>query len=121
MSNDIWKIWSVTQTKILIHRKDPLTQIMNQRKRDSMSKKIITMRKLISALATMALMALLASQVLAKEMTVSGRLQRTVEAGGWVIVSVDQKYLLLNAPRFQNEKWFTEGNEVEAVGEIKSG
>jgi uncharacterized protein YggE len=29
--------------------------------------------------------------------------------------------LILNAQRFQNEKWFTEGNEVEAVGEEKSG
>ena len=86
-----------------------------------MSKKIITSRKLISTLVTMALVALLASHVFAKEMAVSGRLQRTVEAGGWVIVSGDQKYLLLNAPRFQNEKWFTEGNEVEAVGETKSG
>ena len=86
-----------------------------------MSRKIITTRKLISMLGTVALLALLATQVFAKEMTVSGRLQRTVEAGGWVIVSGDQKYLILNAQRFQNEKWFAEGNEVEAVGETKSG
>lgn len=86
-----------------------------------MNGKIITMRKLISILGTVALASLLATQVLAKEMAVRGRLQRTVEAGGWVIVSGDQKYLLLNAPRFQNEKWFAEGNEVEAVGETKSG
>ena len=88
------------------------------------------MRKLISTLGAVALVALLASYVLAKELpshvfakelAVSGRLQRTVEAGGWVIVSGDQKYLVLNAPRFQNEKWFAEGNEVEAVGETKSG
>jgi len=86
-----------------------------------MSRKIITMRKLISILGTVALVALLATQVFAKEMTVRGRLQRTVEAGGWVIVSGNQKYLILNAQRFQNEKWFAEGNEVEAVGETKSG
>lgn len=86
-----------------------------------MNGKIITMRKLISILGTVALASLLATQVLAKEMAVRGRLQRTVEAGGWVIVSGDQKYLLLNAPRFQNEKWFAEGTEVEAVGETKSG
>jgi uncharacterized protein YggE len=86
-----------------------------------MNRKIITMRKLISILGTAALASLLATQVLAKETAVRGRLQRTVEAGGWVIVSGDQKYLLLNAPRFQNEKWFAEGSEVEAVGETKSG
>lgn len=86
-----------------------------------MNGKIITMRKLISILGTVALVSLLATQVFAKEMAVRGRLQRTVEAGGWVIISGDQKYLLLNAPRFQNEKWFAESTEVEAVGETKSG
>ena len=86
-----------------------------------MSRKIITRRKLISILGTVALVALLATQVFAKEIAVRGGLQRTVEAGGWIIVSGDQKYLLLNAQRFQNEKWFAEGNEVEAVGETKSG
>ena len=86
-----------------------------------MSRKIITMRKLISILGTVVLVALLATQVFAKEIAVRGRLQRTVEAGGWIVVSGDQKYLLLNAQRFQNEKWFAEGNEVEAVGETKSG
>lgn len=86
-----------------------------------MSGKIITLRKLISILGTVALVAVFATQVFAKEITVHGRLQRTVEAGGWVIVSGDQKYLILNAQRFQNEKWFAEGNEVEAVGETKSG
>ena len=86
-----------------------------------MSRKTITRRKLLSILSTVALVALLASQVFAKEIAVRGRLQRTVEAGGWIVVSGDQKYLLLNAQRFQNEKWFAEGNEVEAVGETKSG
>lgn len=86
-----------------------------------MSRKIITRRKLISIPGTVALVALLATQVFAKEMAVRGRLQKTVEAGGWVIVSGNQKYLILNAQRFQNEKWFAEGNEVEAVGETKSG
>lgn len=66
------------------------------------------------------LLALLAGQVLAKEITVRGRLQRTVEAGGWVIVSGNQKYLILNAQRFRSEKWFTEATEVEAVGDTKT-
>jgi uncharacterized protein len=79
------------------------------------------MRKFIATLCAVALVALLATQVFANEMSIRGRLQRTVEAGGWVIVSGDQKYLILNAQRFQNERWFAEGNEVEAVGDTKSG
>ena len=56
----------------------------------------------------------------AKEITVRGKLQKTVESGGWLIVANNQKYLILNAQRFQNEKWFTESTEVEAIGETKS-
>jgi uncharacterized protein YggE len=77
-------------------------------------------KRLATTLGTIALMALLTTPVLAKEITVSGRLQKTVEAGGWVIATAKQKYLVLNAQRFQNEKWFAPGNEVEAIGEIKS-
>ena len=76
-------------------------------------------RKLITILAAMALAALFTTQAFAKEMTVSGRLHRTVEPGGWVIAAGSQEYLILNAQRFQNEKWFTEGNEVEATGDTK--
>ena len=65
------------------------------------------------------LVALFTTMVFAKEMTIRGRLQRTVEPGGWVIVSGDQKFLVLNARRFQNERWFVEAAEVEAVGETK--
>lgn len=49
--------------------------------------------------------------------TIRGRLQRTVEAGGWLIVDHGQKFLLINAQRFQNESWFKEGADVEANGE----
>ncbi len=66
------------------------------------------------------LVALLAGPGYAKETTVRGRLQKTVESGGWLIVSGSQKYLILNAPRFQSETWFAESNEVEAQGETKS-
>jgi uncharacterized protein YggE len=76
-------------------------------------------RKLITILAATALAALFTTQVFAKEITVSGRLHRTVEPGGWVIAATSQEYLILNAQRFQNEKWFTEGNEVEASGDTK--
>ncbi len=85
-----------------------------------MSKRITTLRKLLPILGAVALVALFTTQVFAKEMNVRGRLQKTAEAGGWVIVSDGQKYLILNAQRFQNEKWFVEGTEVEAVGETKS-
>jgi uncharacterized protein YggE len=54
-----------------------------------------------------------------KEITVRGKLQKTVEAGGWLIVSGDTKYLLLNAKTFQKESWFKEATNVEAVGEPK--
>lgn len=76
-------------------------------------------RKLINILGALALATLFTTQVFAKEMTVQGRLQRTVEPGGWVIVAGNQKYLILNSQRFQNEKWVAEGNEVEASGETK--
>lgn len=55
----------------------------------------------------------------AKEITVRGKLQKTVEAGGWLIVARDTKYLLLNAKDFQNNSWFKESTGVEAVGETK--
>ena len=77
------------------------------------------------ALVTLALVTLFTTQQVvasepAKEITVRGRLQKTVEGGGWLIVADRQKYLVLNAQRFQNENWFKEAAEVEAIGEAKS-
>ena len=54
-----------------------------------------------------------------KEVTVRGRLGRTVEAGGWLINTDAQKYLILNPQQFQRETWFREGTEVEATGETR--
>ncbi len=79
------------------------------------------MRRPLIALSALALCGLLAAQTFAKDITVRGKLKKTVEAGGWVIVAEKQKYLILNARTFQNEKWFAEGTEVEATGVIKSG
>ena len=63
---------------------------------------------------------LTASTILhAKEITVRGKLQKTVEAGGWLIVASDAKYLILNAKNFQSNSWFKESTSVEAVGETK--
>ncbi|MFL6385792.1 MAG: SIMPL domain-containing protein [Nitrososphaeraceae archaeon] len=55
----------------------------------------------------------------AKEITVRGKLQKTVEAGGWLISASDAKYLMLNAKNFQSNAWFKESTNVEAVGETK--
>jgi uncharacterized protein YggE len=55
----------------------------------------------------------------AKEITVRGRLQKTAEAGGWLIAATDAKYLILNAKNFQSNAWFKESTNVEAVGETK--
>jgi len=82
-------------------------------------------RKLLTMLAAVALVTLfLTQQSVAKEgvkeITVRGRLQKTVEAGGWLVVADGQKYLVLNAQRYQNENWFKESAEVEAIGETKS-
>jgi len=77
-------------------------------------------RKLLTILGALALVALFTMQVFAKEMTVQGRLQKTVEPGGWIIAAGDQKYLILNSRQFLNEKWFAEGNEVESSGETKT-
>ena len=76
-------------------------------------------RTLITILGAMTLAVLFTTQVFAKEITIQGRLQRTVEPGGWVITIGNQKYLILNAQGFQSEKWFAEGNEVEAGGDTK--
>lgn len=57
--------------------------------------------------------------VAVEEITVRGRLGRTVEPGGWLILADKQKYLILNAERWQNESWFRESAEVEATGEVK--
>lgn len=77
-------------------------------------------RKALSILAVVALLATLSSNVLAKEITVRGKLQKTVEHGGWLIAATKQKYLILNAQRFQSESWFKESTEVEATGEVKT-
>ncbi|HEX5601944.1 MAG TPA: SIMPL domain-containing protein [Pyrinomonadaceae bacterium] len=55
----------------------------------------------------------------AKEITVRGKLQKTAEAGGWLIAGSDAKYLILNAKNFQSNEWFKESTNVEAVGETK--
>ena len=80
-------------------------------------------KKLLIGLSAIALLTVLASAGLSssKEIKVCGKLKRTVEAGGWLIVAEKKKYLILNAKKFESEKWFVEGTEVEATGREKSG
>ncbi len=70
-------------------------------------------------LIIMALMLGAATVLQAKEITVRGKLQKTVESGGWLIVRGDTKYLILNPRNFQGNAWFKESTNVEAVGEVK--
>jgi len=60
-----------------------------------------------------------ATLLYAAEITVRGKIQKTVEAGGWLIVSGDTKYLILNPKNFESNNWFKVGTNVEAVGEVK--
>src|SRR4029079_13603117 len=56
--------------------------------------------------------------VQAKEITVRGKLQKTVESGGWLIAASDAKYLILTPRNFQSNAWFTKSTNVEAVDEV---
>jgi uncharacterized protein YggE len=77
------------------------------------------MKRLILITSVMAVILATATVLHAKEITVRGKLQKTVEAGGWLIVASDTKYLILNPKNFQSNGWFKESTNVEAVGEVK--
>ena len=82
-------------------------------------KRLLTICSVLTLLAFFSTSIFAATTVSEIDKTVRGRLQRTVEAGGWLVVDRSQKFLLLNAQRFQNEGWFKEGVEVEAIGDTK--
>ena len=77
------------------------------------------MKRLPVMIGVLAVILAAATVLQAKEITVRGKLQKTVEAGGWLIVASDNKYLILNSKNFQNQSWFKESTNVEAVGETK--
>ena len=77
------------------------------------------MKRLLLMTGVMAFLLSAATVLNAKEITVRGKLQKTVEAGGWLIAASDTKYLILNARNFQQNAWFKESTKVEAVGETK--
>ena len=77
------------------------------------------MKRLLLITSVMAVILGTATVLHAKEITVRGKLQKTVEAGGWLIVKDDTKYLILNPKNFDSNDWFKVGTNVEAVGEVK--
>jgi hypothetical protein len=87
----------------------------------------MAMRRLFTISSVLALLSFFTVHAFAAEIasesigqtTVRGRLQKTVEPGGWLVVDGAQKYLLINAQQFKNESWFDEGTAVEAVGETR--
>lgn len=84
-----------------------------------MMKKLLTMGSVVALLTFFSVQAIATTVAAESNRTVRGRLQKTVEAGGWLIVEGTQKFLLINAQRFQGEGWFKEGTEVEAIGETR--
>jgi uncharacterized protein len=76
-------------------------------------------RHLLIWTGALALVFLCTAQGFSRELTVRGRIGKTVEAGGWLILTDAQKYLILNPQRFESESWFREGAPVEATGETK--
>ena len=77
------------------------------------------MKRTLLITGVVALVLTAATILHAEEITVRGKLQKTVEAGGWLIVGGDAKYLILNAKNFQSNSWFKESTNVQAVGETK--
>src|SRR5262245_41052887 len=77
------------------------------------------MKRTLKTTGVVALILAAATILQAKDITIRGKLQKTVEAGGWLVVASDAKYLILNAKNFQSNQWFKESTNVEAVGETK--
>lgn len=78
------------------------------------------LKGMMKAAGAVVLCMTLAAVASAAEITVRGRLARTVEGGGWVVVAAKQKYLVINAGKWKDESWFRDGAEVEATGEVRA-
>lgn len=76
-------------------------------------------RNLTLLLSALSLVFIFAVPSFAQQKTITGKLSRTVEPGGWLIVERGEKYLLLNAHKFSNQGWFRVGQKVRATGELK--
>ncbi len=51
------------------------------------------------------------------KMTLTGTLERTVEAGGWVLQTGKKTYLLMFDRGLEKEDWFHVGAKVEVTGQ----
>ncbi len=76
-------------------------------------------KKLIYCLGAILATALFSVAATAQQRTITGNLTPTVEAGGWLIVDQNEKFLVLNSNKFSGEAWFKTGMRVTATGEIK--
>ena len=64
------------------------------------------MKRLQLITSVLAVILCTATVLYAKEITVRGKLQKTVEAGGWLITNSDSKYLILNPKNFDSNDGF---------------
>jgi uncharacterized protein YggE len=109
----------VTSNVLSLQRAPTSLLALNKSKEIGQRWEIGMYKRIINFLGVLALITVVSGQVLAKETTIRGHLQPTVEAGGWLIVTSSKSYLLLNANQFKNESWFKESTEVEATGQTK--
>ena len=77
------------------------------------------MKRLLLITGVIAVVLSAATILHAKEITIRGKLQKTVEAGGWLIVEGEKKFLILNSRDFTKHSWFKESTKVESVGETR--
>lgn len=75
------------------------------------------MKRLIVVSCAIAVLVAASLTVFANKTVVRGHLQKTVEPGGWLIVSGSDKYLIVNARNYEREAWFRESTLVQATGE----
>lgn len=54
------------------------------------------------------------------QVSVTGTLQQTVEAGGWVVNAGNQKYVLLGVDPVEDQAWFKPGTEIMVSGNVRS-
>lgn len=77
------------------------------------------MRRGLTIICATAIFLFAATSNCAAQTTIRGKLQKTVEPGGWLISNETSKYLLLNGSKFEKYSWFKESTEVQAEGTRK--
>ena len=54
------------------------------------------------------------------QVSVTGTLKPTVEAGGWIVDTGTTKYVLLGADPMKNQSWFKSGQQVMVSGNVRT-